>query len=148
MEKTLNRTTFTFGRIMKKCSKCKEKKPLSDFNKNKSGKYGVHHYCRICNSLQKKKSYNRERIKITTLKTLYGLTLDNLHQMYKDQDGICKKPYSKVSAYGGLHIDHCHLTNKVRGLLCIKCNNLLGQANDDINILQLAIEYLKQKPLG
>ena len=42
-------------------------------------------------------------------------------------------------------VDHSHITNEVRGLLCSKCNSLLGMANDDIEILKKAIEYLKDK---
>ena len=34
---------------MKKCSKCKEIKSLSDFNKNRSRKDGFHHACKMCN---------------------------------------------------------------------------------------------------
>jgi len=41
-----------------------------------------------------------------------------------------------------LCIDHCHITGKVRGLLCQSCNSLLGMSKDDINILHSAIKYL------
>lgn len=41
-----------------------------------------------------------------------------------------------------LVVDHCHDTNKVRGLLCYRCNTLLGQARDDISILLSAVIYL------
>ena len=40
-------------------------------------------------------------------------------------------------------VDHCHKTNKVRGVLCNSCNAVLGFARDDINILNNAINYLK-----
>jgi rubrerythrin len=43
-----------------------------------------------------------------------------------------------------LFIDHCHKTNKVRGLLCLKCNFLLGHTNNDIKTLQSAINYLNR----
>ena len=42
------------------------------------------------------------------------------------------------------HIDHNHTTGKIRGLLCAKCNLLLGCANDNIPTLYKAIDYLKQ----
>jgi len=41
-----------------------------------------------------------------------------------------------------LNVDHCHETNKIRGLLCFNCNLLLGHAKDNISILSNAIEYL------
>lgn len=40
------------------------------------------------------------------------------------------------------HIDHCHKTNKFRGLLCSNCNSGLGLFKDNIERLQKAIEYL------
>jgi hypothetical protein len=42
-----------------------------------------------------------------------------------------------------LAIDHDHRTGKIRGLLCMKCNRGMGYLNDDINLLQKAIEHLK-----
>ena len=42
-----------------------------------------------------------------------------------------------------LSIDHDHKTRKVRGLLCPKCNNLLGSCDDNIEILNSAISYLE-----
>ena len=43
-----------------------------------------------------------------------------------------------------LHIDHCHSSGKVRGLLCLKCNAFIGLAKENINTLVSAIEYLKE----
>lgn len=41
-----------------------------------------------------------------------------------------------------LVIDHCHQTNRVRGLLCYKCNTALGKLGDNIEGLTKAIKYL------
>jgi hypothetical protein len=43
-----------------------------------------------------------------------------------------------------LAVDHCHTTGKIRGLLCSKCNPALGAFNDNIEILNSAIKYLKE----
>jgi hypothetical protein len=40
-------------------------------------------------------------------------------------------------------IDHDHKSGKIRGILCDKCNRMLGFANDSYNILIQAAEYLK-----
>lgn len=43
-----------------------------------------------------------------------------------------------------LHVDHCHETKKVRGLLCHHCNTGLGQFKHDVALMQKAIRYLEQ----
>ena len=57
---------------------------------------------------------------------------------------ICKKPESEV---GTLHLDHCHDTNNIRGLLCKNCNPGIGQFKNSIDLLLCAIEYLKKPPV-
>lgn len=42
-------------------------------------------------------------------------------------------------------IDHCHKTGKIRGILCSRCNTALGGFNDDIKLLDKAINYLSCK---
>lgn len=51
---------------------------------------------------------------------------------------------SPVYNKGDQHIDHCHASGKVRGLLCSNCNTLLGVARDDPAILKEAIAYLNK----
>ena len=131
--------------MKKVCSKCKEEKELDQFNKNKVGIHGVHHYCRDCNSVQKKNSYNYVKSRKRGILNKYNLTFDEVESLYINQDKkckICKTEHSSIYAHGGLYIDHCHTTGKVRGLLCSRCNVLLGNCNDNISILNSAIDYL------
>lgn len=131
--------------MKKVCSKCKEEKQLTDFHKNKVGKHGVHHYCKSCNSVQKKSSYNYVKSRNRGILNKYNLTLEEVENLYIIQDKkckICNIEYLSVSKHGGLYIDHCHTTGKVRGLLCSKCNMLLGASNDNISILKSAINYI------
>ncbi len=70
----------------------------------------------------------------------YGMSPEELKEMLEksgDQCSICKQT-------SDLHIDHNHITGKVRNLLCNNCNNLLGRAKDSIIVLRSAIEYLQQ----
>ena len=53
---------------------------------------------------------------------------------------ICKKDINEHSS----HIDHSHVTGKVRGILCEKCNKGLGQFDDNIEYLNNAIKYLSK----
>lgn len=46
-----------------------------------------------------------------------------------------------------LHIDHCHKTGKVRGLLCSKCNTVIGLAGEDPVRLMNAALYLEKQSI-
>lgn len=69
----------------------------------------------------------------------YGVSPEEFDVMIKRQQGkcaICLKIDNK------LHIDHCHTTGRVRGLLCGNCNRALGLLKDNTTFLAKAIEYL------
>lgn len=93
--------------------------------------------------------YNRLAARKTRLKA-FGLTEADFNRMYEAQKGVCKicgedpgghwlNPNVKT-----LHIDHCHKTNKVRGLLCLRCNSALGLFRDNPKLLEKAAAYLKE----
>ena len=91
----------------------------------------------------KELSYKREWV----LKHKYGLTLEDFDNMLKQQNNSCAicgttNPKTYYNKY--LLIDHCHKTDKIRGLLCNNCNILLGKVQDNISILEKAITYLKK----
>tara|TARA_R100001086_G_scaffold244692_1_gene174766 strand:- start:493 stop:747 length:255 start_codon:yes stop_codon:yes gene_type:complete len=66
--------------------------------------------------------------------------------MLRDQRGkcaICGKPECEEK-HSVLHVDHCHTTGDVRGLLCRNCNHVLGLMKDDAALLAAAIAYLER----
>jgi hypothetical protein len=88
----------------------------------------------------------RKYNKIRSLKH-HGMTPDDYENMLQDQQGacaICAAPNgtgeSKQSPR--LSIDHCHITKKVRGLLCRNCNLGLGHFKDKAALLKKAFDYL------
>ncbi len=78
------------------------------------------------------------------LKYRYNVSTTEYNDMFDAQKGkciICGTHQSNLKR--SLSIDHSHKTNKVRGLLCTKCNLILGLADDNVNLLQNAIKYLE-----
>jgi hypothetical protein len=71
----------------------------------------------------------------------YGLTKEVFDVMIEKQEGACA--ICLVVPEKRLHVDHCHTTNKVRGLLCSNCNMALGLFKDNTKTLERAIKYLK-----
>lgn len=79
-----------------------------------------------------------------SLKRRYRITSHIYYTILRKQKGGCALCECKEGRKGGrLFIDHCHKSKKVRGLLCTKCNSILGMANDRVDLLRKAIKYLK-----
>jgi hypothetical protein len=117
----------------KQCSTCKEWKPLSDFRKDYRSTSKYESACRLC----------------TPIRRLLGVTGKEYAELLLKQNGvcaICKKEETRISngIVTSLSVDHCHDTNKIRGLLCNKCNTAIGQLNHSIEVLLSAIEYLRR----
>jgi hypothetical protein len=88
----------------------------------------------------------RNRCRSLDLHKKYGITLDFYNYMFSKQDGKCAICRSEdIGRKNGLHflVDHDHKTKQVRGLLCHRCNLMLGSANDQTETLHRAIIYLE-----
>src|SRR5262249_5020849 len=77
----------------------------------------------------------------TQLKFRYGISLLEYELRLALQNGACA--ICKKKPKGLLCVDHCHLTGKVRGLLCRKCNSALGFSGDDATRMQAGADYLR-----
>ena len=87
------------------------------------------------------------RIKEYKLKKKYGITLKEKKAMLKKQNNkckICSFKFNENNFKSTSCIDHCHTTNKIRGLLCRSCNVGLGHFKDNTNLLTTAITYLEE----
>lgn len=98
----------------------------------------------------KKKEYNKKyRVKkdpiYNRLRTLrrYGITLDEYNFILKKQNGVCAICSSPSKEGKNLHIDHCHETGVIRGLLCFRCNFGLSYFGEDANRMKRAYKYLE-----
>jgi hypothetical protein len=70
----------------------------------------------------------------------YGLSLADYRALEKRQGNACAICRKVTRA---LCIDHCHVTGRVRGLLCRRCNSALGFYADDQRLLRAALAYLQ-----
>lgn len=141
---------------MKICTGCKKELPLDNFSFERRRQ----HYMAQCKSCKSEKArvwrknkpgYEQERYAKDKDKTRerhlirkYGVTLIAYQAMLDAQRGkcaICHAP--EVEQFKGVfHVDHCHATGSVRGLLCRGCNHMLGVVRDDPEILTRAINYI------
>jgi hypothetical protein len=133
---------------MKKCSKCKVEKPISEFHKRNNRPLGLKSSCKQCVNESNKNS-RKEYSRSYDLKRSYNISLDQYNDMFNKQNGccaICKKHISELDMKRkkNLCVDHCHETDKIRGLLCDKCNRGIGLLKDSIEVLESAIYYLKE----
>ena len=120
-------------------------------------------------TIEKQKAYHRARRPIKTaqrrawnaanrdkqkaanermhLKRAYGMTLEAYRTLADAQGGrcaACGEVPSGAGHCGRLHVDHDHDTGEIRGLLCVTCNQGLGQFKDSVLRLQQAIMYLRR----
>jgi len=76
----------------------------------------------------------------------YGISQEDYERMLAEQGGVCAicGGDGKEGRFGMLHVDHCHKTGKVRGILCDSCNLALGKFRDDPKVLRRAAEYVER----
>lgn len=151
------------GNICFTCTSCKKLKPIELFHKKNgeltlSGEQKYRSHCIPCgreyshsNWLKRKESGEHRRVSYKyQLNKNYNLSVHQFNEMYRGQSGaclICGKTLENIFLLVKgvrLAIDHCHKTGKVRGMLCNNCNSGIGKLNDDIEMLEKAIWYLKE----
>lgn len=84
----------------------------------------------------------RQRYRKWSLKKHYGITVDEFDRMLGVQSG-CAICHTDVPDGKNWHVDHDHVSGKVRGVLCHSCNLMIGMSKEDTDILSSAISYLR-----
>ncbi|MBD0837972.1 endonuclease VII domain-containing protein [Streptomyces sp. TRM68416] len=114
----------------KYCRGCREVKPHSAWHEKTSAPDGLASRCKACKAADGRAGH---------LKRHYGLTEAERDEMVASQMGLCviclKAP--------AVHVDHCHETGKVRGVLCFNCNSAIGKLGDDPDAVRRAAAYLE-----
>ena len=135
------------------CKTCAKLLPIEAFPKNNAYKGGYRPHCIECRRVYEvasfhkhkhKRPYDYEYDKDKKLQAAYGIGYAEYNTMLAAQNGCCA--ICGTNSTGGrkaFHVDHCHDTGKVRGLLCGNCNSGIGNLRDDIGLLKRAITYLE-----
>lgn len=149
------------------CSRCDATKSTSDFHKDTSTKDKLARICKECKRKDAKKyrethpekvkeskkiyyDANKDRRRERGYRENYGITTAEYEDMFARQNGrcaICESESSKTANSHLLFVDHCHVTGKVRGLLCSLCNRGLGAFEDSATIVHAAAIYLASHSL-
>lgn len=131
---------------MKRCGKCKKIKSVDQFHVDNNKVSGLAYQCKKCKSQYDKTYRENDRVKRAKnkawLKFRYGISVDDVKTMLVKQDNCCAICFASLD--DGYHIDHCHSSDKVRGLLCMSCNVGLGHFQDDPHLMRLAANYLEK----
>jgi hypothetical protein len=114
----------------KLCRRCGEVKPHAGWDRNSSASDGLSTRCKACRAIEGREGH---------LKRQYGITVAERDAMIESQMRIC----SICLTHPAVHVDHCHETGRVRGVLCFNCNSGIGKLGDDPDTLRRAIAYLE-----
>lgn len=127
------------------CCRCKKRLPRECFAPNRFKRSGVQAYCRECGrtaareQIKRYREENPDYIQRHKLKK-YGITVEQFEAMKVAQGGACAICGDRPTS--ALHVDHCHSTGRVRGLLCRSCNHGLGNFRDSPEAMRRAVEYI------
>ena len=158
--------TMGAGRQSKICKACGIEKSRTEYTIRQSEERNGHfvRYCKECSAAKVKRIYQIKHRDPTfyrridwpsKLKRLYGLTVEDYNKLLVKQGGGCVLCGETDPSCGSRHyiknnrtafdVDHNHKTGKIRGLLCTRCNRLVGLANDKIQTAKNLVKYLRKE---
>lgn len=141
------------------CTGCGVRKAFSEFPRKGKDDPRPRKQCKVCCAARfrrnyaanpgKYRSYTSKRPYRSLLKrkrnlASFGLTIEQYDQMLERQSGVCAICGDTCSSGRRLAVDHCHTTGKVRELLCRRCNQSMGKFNDDPDLIQKVLDYLRK----
>lgn len=102
-------------------------------------RYVTTNNCIGCDQDSRKK--RSEKARWARIKKEYGLSELDVTQMLHAQNFQCA--ICEIDIKTNYHIDHCHLTGKVRNILCQKCNQAIGLLNENELLFLKAANYIR-----
>ncbi|MER5212709.1 endonuclease VII domain-containing protein [Streptomyces sp. NPDC002838] len=112
------------------CRGCGEIKPHSEWHRNATASDGLSTSCETCRASKGRAGH---------LERQYGITEADRDELISSQAGVCRICLAAPAA----HVDHCHNTGRVRGVLCFSCNAALGQFKDRPDVIRRAAAYVE-----
>jgi len=98
----------------------------------------------VAGNKAKHRARSRKSVRKWRLKKNFGLTPEDVDRMLASQDGQCVCGATDAGFKKDWAVDHCHETQKIRGLLCHPCNVALGLLKDDPVRLRVLADYLER----
>jgi hypothetical protein len=160
---------------LKVCRTCRETKPVEEFVTAKRSKDGKDGQCKECNAAywrkrrpeakpylpktaEELKAIALERARLwyyghqdwvrdRNLRRQYGLSLEQFNQMFEEQGKCCRTCHRTEPKGQNWVVDHDHVTNRIRGILCNLCNTAIGLLDENRETLVRLIEYLRSSTL-
>lgn len=148
----------------KECSMCGEMKPLSEFYELACRPGKLHWRCKDCNKKWNTEHYPKYKKRMAERTLIWrkqhpnyhitrysGLSETEIEKIIREHGLVCDICNFKDEGFRErknkprrVNIDHDHKTGKIRGMLCSRCNLILGRFEDNINLFHSAIGYLKK----
>lgn len=143
----------------RKCTRCQESRPLTEFHKNSQSRDGISNICKTCRSLRYKEvDYPKRRslvntsdyrsVKSAKYRRLYGISIEDAEHLLHEQGNCCA--ICRLNVEASTHpfcVDHDHESGAIRGVLCRDCNLALGMFKDDPIKISNALNYLSKMPI-
>lgn len=148
---------FRHGDKTRLCRRCHRRKHLSQFYRHQQLRHLFQSNCKSCCTVLKTIAWRRrsliDKVRLQRkhrLWRMYRITPEQYNGLLIRQNkrcGICrtKSPRGKPNGIGIIlfHVDHCHKTGKIRGLLCHHCNLGIGYFREKPRIFSAAAKYLR-----
>lgn len=142
----------------RQCTTCDNWKQVDQYHKNGSR---LRRECKACATKRKTSYYwakpeerraasrrayrqNRSASRRSYVRRTFGITLEEYWTYFEKANFTCQVCSAKPEKQADLHLDHCHSTGTIRGVLCRSCNHALGNVKDNPTTLFRLHAYLKK----
>lgn len=115
---------------------------IKEYRRKKTAEYRLQESVRRAHNTQERRRRQDKRYMFVRTVRKYGLEVIDFANLLRSQGFKCAGCRETLNLDRKTHIDHCHDTGKVRGILCHFCNLVLGQAKDRAEVLRRLAEYL------